>query len=252
MPTRTRFHLKSADAADRAAAFIAKHGDARSRACADAVLEHGDAGAVVASLAPDEGDPAQLRAALSLCDDLRALADPRTEAWIGALVRTQDADGGFAAGSPLPVRLFETGMLAGHIAKTRYARPEVLHAAGDFLAQHWNPDLVREGSWNAIAAYAHFFSNADHDEADAILQWCGRELSRGFQTRAFDAVRTARVLVYCDAHGLPGAQLGVDELVVALITEQAPDGSFAAWQGEGARDRVASTLDGLIALRRLA
>jgi hypothetical protein len=244
--------LKSAEAVERAAAFIAKHADAQSRACADALLGHGDAGAVVASLEPDEGDPEQLRAALAICDDLRALADPRIEGWIGALVRTQDADGGFAAGAPVPARLFETGMLAGHIAKTRYARPEVLLSAGDFLARHWDPDLVREGSWNAIAAYAHFFANADHDAADAVLQWCGRELSRGFLTRAFDAVRTARVLVYCDAHGLPGAELGVEELVVALITEQAPDGSFAAWEGEGARDRVASTLDGLVALRRLA
>ena len=38
----------------------------------------------------------------------------------------------------------------------------------------------------------------------------------------------------------------------ALVTEQAPDGAFPAWEGEGARDAVASTLDGLVALCRLA
>ncbi len=244
--------MKSDDALERAAAFVAEHGDERARARAEALLGRGDASGVIAALDPDPDDPAQLRAALAVCDDLRALADPRVEAWIGALVRGQSADGGFADGAPLPARLFETGMIAGFVAKTRYARPEVLYAAGDFLASHWDPDLVREGSWNAIAAYAHFFANADHDDADAVLQWCGRELSRGFLTRAFDAVRTARVLCYCDAHGLPGAELGVRELVVALITEQAPDGSFPAWEGEGACDVVTSTLDGIVALRRLA
>jgi hypothetical protein len=51
-------------------------------------------------------------------------------------------------------------------------------------------------------------------------------------------------LVSCDAHGLPGAQLARDDLVIALLTEQRADGSFS--------DGVASTLDGLVALRRLA
>ena len=41
-------------------------------------------------------------------------------------------------------------------------------------------------------------------------------------------------------------------LVVALLTEQGSDGGFPLWQGEGARDAVASTLDALVALRRLA
>jgi hypothetical protein len=94
-----------------------------------------------------------------------------------------------------------------------------------------------------IAAFASCFANVDHDESDAILQWCGRELGRAFVTRAFDAVRTARVLVSCDAHGLPGAQLAREDLVIALVTEQRADGSFA--------DGVPATLDGLVALRRM-
>ena len=110
---------------------------------------------------------------------------------------------------------------------------------------------MQGGSWRAIAAYAHCFANVDHDASDAILQWCGRELGRAFVTRAFDAVRTARVLVLCDAHGLPGAQLAREDLVVALLTEQGADGGYPEWEGEGARDAVASTLDALVALRRL-
>jgi len=135
-------------------------------------------------------------------------------------------------------------MSAGYLAKTRWARPALLLGAAEFLAAQWSPDLVQGGSWRAIAAHAHCFANVDHDASDAILQWCGRELGRAFVTRAFDAVRTARVLVYCDAHGLPGSQLSREDLIVALLTEQRDDGSFA--------DGVTSTLDGLVGLRRLA
>jgi hypothetical protein len=244
--------MKSSEAAARAAAYLSRRGSDLTRARAGALLGRVDPALVVARLDPDPGDPRSLRAALEACDDLRALADPRVEAWVGALVEGQAPDGGFASDLPPEARLFETGMIAGHIAKTRYARPEVLRAAGDFLARHWDPALVRGGSWNAIAAYAHFFASSDHDEADGVLQWCGRELARGFVTRAFDAVRTARVLVYCDAHGLPGAELRAEDLVIALVTEQERDGSFPAWEGEGARDAVGSTLDALVALRRLA
>ena len=243
--------MKLIDVAERAAVFVARRGDALARLRAEALLGRADPTEVVARLAPASGDPASLRAALEVCDDLRALGDPRVGEWVAALAGAQDPDGGFALGLPLEERLFETGMIAGHIAKTRYARPESLAAAGDFLSAHWDPDLVRAGSWNAIAAYAHFFANAAHDAGDAVLQWCGRELSRAFLTRAFDAVRTARVLVYCDAQSLPGAELRADDLLVALVTEQGPDGGFPARAGEGARDPVASTLDALVALRRL-
>ncbi len=239
-------------AAQRAAAYVDANGDALSRLRAAALIGRASAEPVVARLDPDGTHVSALRCALELCDDLRALGDPRVSRWAAALDRLQAGDGGFAPESPLEARLFETGMIAGHLAKTRYVRPDALRAAADFLAGHWSPDRVRSGSWCAIASYAHLFSNVDHDEADAILQWCGRELGRAFVTRAFDAVRTARVLVYCDAHGLPGAELRREDVVIELITEQAPDGGFPAWQGEGARDATAATLDALVALRRLA
>ena len=242
------------NAAARAADYVATCGDPLARLRADALVGRADAADVVARLAPDAGDGASLRGALEICDDLRALADPNVKSFVEALALLQSADGGFAAGHALEVRLFETGMIAGYFAKTRTARPDSTLRAGEFLAAHWSPDRVRGGSWSAIAAYAHFFANAPHDAGDAVLQWCGRELGRGFSMRAFDAVRTARVLVYCDAHGLPGASLRREELVAALLAEQRPDGGFAAWEGaskewSARRGRVDARCAG--AMRRL-
>jgi hypothetical protein len=241
----------TADAALRAAAFVDERGDEIARLRAAVLVGRADVADVVARLAPDPCDAASLRGALEVCDDLRALAHPRVRDWAEALARDQAADGGFASALPLEARLFETGMIAGHLAKTSFVRPERLAAAAEYLARHWTPDRVQGGSWRAIAAHAHCFANTDHDASDAVLQWCGRELGRAFVTRAFDAVRTARVLVYCDADGLPGSQLARADLVVALVTEQGSDGGFPIWEGDGARDAVASTLDGLVALRRL-
>ena len=232
----------TADAVQRAAAYVATHGDARARACADALVGRGKASDAVALLAPSP-DPASLRDALAICDDLRALGDPRAAEWAEALARDQARDGGFASALSPEARRFETGMIAGLLAKTPYVRASQLSAAADFLAAQWSPDLVQNGSWRMIAAFSHCFANVDHDAGDAILQWCGRELGRAFVTRAFDAVRTARVVVSCDAHGLPGSQLAREDLVIALLTEQCPDGSYS--------DGVESTLDALVALRRL-
>jgi hypothetical protein len=239
-------------AISRAAAYVDSRGDPLARLRAAALVGRADACDAIVRLAPSPADPASLRAALEICDDLRALDEPRVREWTQALARLQSSDGGFAPEQPLEARLFETGMIAGHLAKTRFVRPELLARAADFLARHWTPDRVQGGSWRAIAAHAHCFANVDHDDADAVLQWCGRELGRAFTARAFDAVRTARVLVYCDAHGLPGALFTAADLVVALMTEQGSDGSYPEWEGEGARDAVASTLDALVALRRLA
>ena len=243
--------MKASEAAERAAHYVEEHGDAFARQRARALLGEVSAATVVDGLAPDTTRAGALREALGVCDDLRSRSGTRVRAFAEAAHALQAADGGWAPDLPLPDRLFETGMLAGQLAKTPFARPEGLAAAGDFLAAHWSPDLVRSGSWHAIAAYAHFFANADHEAADAVLQWCGRELGRAFLTRHFDAVRTVRVLCCCDAHGLPGADLKRGEILIALISEQAPDGSWSAWSGEGARDAVGSTLDGLVGLLRM-
>jgi len=83
----------TADAVLRAAAFVEAHGDPRARACAAALSGRGAASDALALLAPPPSDPAALREALALCDDLRALGDPRVVAWAEALARDQADDG---------------------------------------------------------------------------------------------------------------------------------------------------------------
>ena len=83
----------TADAVLRAAAFVEAHGDPRARACAAALSGRGSASDALALLAPPPSDPAALREALALCDDLRALGDPRVVAWAEALARDQADDG---------------------------------------------------------------------------------------------------------------------------------------------------------------
>ncbi len=140
-------------------------------------------------------------------------------------------------------------------------RAEVLDAAGAWLAERWDPDRVKGGdarAWRQIAGYSAFFANVPHELADAALQWCGRELGMGLAARRFDAVSTARVLLWCDAHGLPGLLLRAPELAERVSAAQAPDGAWAPGpqsSPEGPQPspeaRAAHTLDALLALRHL-
>jgi len=244
-----------AAASERAASFARAHGDAVARARADALIDGAPAERVLAALDADdaEGPLASVRRLLGICDDLGALHAPLVERACTRLARRQSGDGAWRdtpAAAPDDV-IRATGMLAGHLAKTRFARPETLAAASDFLAAHWSPQRVKQSRWHDLAGYAHSFANIDHEASDEILQWCGRELERGFRTRAFDALRTARVLVYCDAHALPGARIDAPELVTALLAEQADDGSWPAPAEDAPALRVERALDGLVALRRL-
>ena len=147
-------------------------------------------------------------------------------------------------------RVVATAQIAGQLAKTLYARPTVLRAASAFLAAHWGPERVQSGDPIAIAAFAQWYANTDDELSDAALQWCGRELERGFRTGAIDALATARVFALCDAQALPGAQLGADEVVLSLAAAQAADGGFGPPAAPVAV-RVAATLDALAALARL-
>jgi hypothetical protein len=240
----------SRTAAERAAAFVGAHGAASDRARAEALLGSAPVEPVLAEFA---GETAQqtlsdLERLLAVCDDLRALHAPPVERACAQLGAAQGADGAWSDDAVDVVRA--TGMLGGYLAKTRFARVETLQAAGDFLAARWAPDLVKGFRWGNITAYAHLFANFDHERSDEILQWCGRELERGYRTRAFDAVRTARVLVTCDAHALPGAQLRAQDLVGALRAEQGADGSWQPSSGATLPARVEHTLDGLVALVR--
>jgi hypothetical protein len=243
-------------ARERAAAFVAARGDALARARAEALLGRAPRERALSALEARDARaaPDRIRHLVGVCADLRALDAPLVELACGHLARTQSSDGGWgdAARDTDEERIRLTGLLAGQLAKTRFARPETLDAAGAFLSERWGPDRVQGSRWQGIAAFACYFANAPHEQGDAVLQWCGRELERGFRTRAFDAVSTARVLLHCDASGLPGGRFEPGELVVALLTEQQEDGSWPVASHAGAGDPVERTLDALLALLRLA
>ncbi|MDH3520274.1 MAG: hypothetical protein OEM49_07435 [Myxococcales bacterium] len=240
---------------ERAIAYVAAHGDALARARADVLAGRAAAERVLAEVRDEDaqGPLARILHLLGVCDDHHMLRAPLAERACATLVRAQAADGSWSDATLGAAQdaVYATGMLAGYLAKMRCARPETLDAAGAFLASRWSPDLVQGARWENLAACAHYFANALHERADEVLQWCGRELERGFRTRAFDAVRTARVFAYCDAHAVPGAQLDAQELVVALWTEQRADGCWAPSHAIAPAQRVACTIDALIALRHL-
>jgi hypothetical protein len=219
--------------------------------------------------------------ALSVLADLRALSSGCAERSIEFLTRVQRSDGSWGHADPIAdaaapeeaqqaavsERLFATGMFAGFAARSPYARPELLAWAllawaARFLAKLWSPELLSSellpseraegGRWSALAAYAHFYANGgDPERADEALQWCGRELEKGFRGGRFEANDTLRVLLYCDAHALPGSSFDTRELLARLLDEQAEDGGFAALDPGGPPGRVAPTLDALMSLRGL-
>lgn len=276
-PSADREELKerSATALERGLRFVEAHGDEWARLRAHVVLEARPADALVAWLAerqhpeghwPRTGvdlvealgfeSPALWGAPLAgTLEALVALGAARrlyvpsvraAEAWLRA---GQNADGSWGPlGSPPVDRLYLTGSLAGLLGRTDFVRPTLLDGAGDFLARLWSPEAVEEGRWSALAAFAHFFTNVHHDLSDEALQWCGRELERGFRTRRFDGLLTARVLLDCDAAALPAFGVGPAELAAALVAEQAADGGWAELAAAGPPARVGATVDGLRAL----
>jgi hypothetical protein len=189
--------------------------------------------------------------ALAALGDARALVGPvaeRAAAWLGA---EQRADGSWGPEGAAEARLAATGFAAGLLGRTRFVRERTLERAGDFLAGLWSRERVEEGPWRVTAAFSSFFSNVHHDLSDEALQWCGRALERGFRTGRNDAVRTARVFLLCDSSAVPGASLAPEELVRALLVEQAGDGGFAALEAGGFAARAAETADAMLALVRL-
>jgi hypothetical protein len=239
----------AADAAGRAARFVAARGDALATARALALAREGSVADALLRLDAHASD-AEL--CLRVCDELGSSSDGRVERVARRLGAEQATDGGFAPElSDLDLRLQRTGLLAGLLAKTAFARPELLDAAGGFLARHFAPERVQEFRWQNLAAYACFFANAPHDASDAVLQWCGRELERGFRSRAFEASQCAWLLAACDAHVLPGARVAPAELAGALLAEQSADGGFGLPVAEAAA-RIDATLAALVGLRHLA
>jgi hypothetical protein len=236
----------------RALAFLRKHGDARQVLRGRALLGEvpvGDALAALPEPAP-QSPPTAWLPTLALCGELEAMRHPRVALACERLAGRLAPDGGFQAEGGEDARLQLTGTLGGQLARCPFVRAGTLAAIGDFLAAHWSPDRVQDVQWENLAAYACYFANAPHEAGDEILQWCGRELERGFRTGAFGAARTAYVLVLCDAHALPGARLPTEELLGALAAEQDADGGFGV-PGEPTPDRLERTLEALAAWRHL-
>jgi hypothetical protein len=236
----------------RARAFVLANGDVLQQARADALFDAGARGAVCALLGAIE-DAAGAATAIAVLDAIGVRRGTEVERAVALLSAAQRDDGSWSfVGSPDDgdARVVTTARIAGHLAKTPCTRPRVLRAASSFLAAHWSPDRVQCGDPQAIAGFAQWYANTNDELSDAALQWCGRELERGFRTGAIDALASARVFALCDAQALPGARLTADEVVLSLAAAQSLDGGFGP-ASESVASRVEATLDALAALQRL-
>jgi len=240
----------------RAAAFVESAGDEVAIGRARALIGAQSASAVVELLRDLGPEPSvsRLMQTLGIFDEIHCLGATPVERACDHLASAQHGDGSWSDrdGDPEDERIFATGMIAGYLAKTPFVRQSILASAADYLAARWDPERVKGSAWGANAAYSHCFALVRHEQADAILQWCGRELERGFLTGVYDAVRTARVFALCKAHALPGSRLAASELVARILDEQLEDGGYAASGDNSGRARVAQTLDALAALEHLA
>src|SRR5262245_16741453 len=251
----------------RALDFVEARGDELARRRARALVGRARAADVAEWLArlqladgafpadPTPGAPSSLRAtrrALGTLADLGHLHGALVERAVDHLARAQRADGSWSAEGEGSERatLESTGRIAGLLARTPCVRARCPDAAAEWLAVRFAPERVQGFAWGPLAAYAATFANVPHEGGDAILHWCGRELERCFRAGAFGAVRTARVLLDCDAPSLPGAKLDPAEILAALVREQASDGGWPP-PGGGDDERVASALHALAALSRL-
>jgi hypothetical protein len=242
-------------AKQRSVAFIEAAGDELARVRARALVGDQTIADVMERI-PDVGTAPGIDRQLTILtifDDLGSRDVPPVENACESLTRIQERDGSWreSAGATENERIFSTGMIAGYLAKTPFVRKSTLDSAAEHLASHWEADRLTGSIWRVTAAYLHCFSLVRHDQSDAILQWCGRELERGFHSDVYDIVQTARVFTLCKAHALPGSQLTRAELVERLIKEQNGDGSYFSRDDSSQHALVAHTLEALVALVRL-
>ncbi|MGI9431742.1 MAG: hypothetical protein ACR2PQ_05995, partial [Myxococcota bacterium] len=135
-----------------------------------------------------------------------------------------------------------SGHTCGVLGQTPFARQSTLDRGVEYLAGAWSVEQVQEGRLDVIAAYLHALSSCPSDLADEALQWCGRELERGWLIGRFPPTSVARVFLLCDARALPAAKVSSSDIVEALLDTQAEDGG---WEG-GLR----STLEAAATLAR--
>ncbi len=243
-------------AVERGAAFVERAGSEADRRLAARLV--GKTGSEPLALCCAQalegaaaGDPERAWRWLARLADGRSLHVPVVERLCRALEAGQREDGSWQGADASPdARLVLTGLLAGHLARTPFARPEALERAADLLAAHFTPERVKQGAYWPLAACAQTFANFPHEESDGILQWCGRELERDYRCGLVDALRAARVFHWCDTRSLPGGSLGLGELVGPIAALQQPDGGWLDPADPGPAARVGLTLDALAVLTR--
>jgi len=250
---RARRFLEARDAAREARYVGALLGDAPREALrAEAAAEQAPSGALAPLLTGDAPGPgaASTADALGWLIGLGFTEGPVVDAAVAWLARAQAADGGWrdAAAPDEEARLALSASLCGWLVRCPTARLAPLRRAATHLAAHWSRERVQGGSYPLIAGYLQAFTGvpADLEEADEALQWCGRELERGFRSGAFDAAQVGAVFARCGARALPGARLGAAEISSQLLAAQAADGGFGAEPG-----RVRATCEAALALRQL-
>ncbi len=248
--------IETSQARERAMAFLMAESEGLARSCALVVGGGEKPTDALARLVESEQIAEQAthwQQILESLDSIGALGSGLAERTCARLSSQQRENGTWCGVEPISEasEIFCTGMIAGYLAKTHFVRQRTLDSAANHLATLWDPERVKGDAWESTAAYFHCFSLVQHEAADAILQWCGRELHRGLVTGLYDAVRTTRVFVWCRAHALPGAPLRREELLERLVGEQCDDGGYRRSEGESMADRVAHTLDALVGLAHL-
>ena len=246
----------------RAEGFVLRHAAPLEQTFWQTLLRRQDARALLEALAAQQEPDGSLRPwraegaalaatlrGLTLLDALGLLDHPVGEQAVTWLLARQQADGGWSEpGADEEGRIALSGEVAGLLAKTPHARASALARAEAFLSGLWSVERVQGPRYAPILAYVHALAHLPSERADEILQWCGRELERGFRTQCFGPVAVARVFLRARARALPGASIDASELVATLLAAQAPDGG---WSAEPEVPRTVATLEAVEALLRL-
>ncbi|MFP6578391.1 MAG: prenyltransferase/squalene oxidase repeat-containing protein [Myxococcota bacterium] len=256
--------LRAAESLERGHAFVERAGDDEARARARVILEAAKPEEVAALIEARQRSDGAFEAqpgprpevfaraikawvpsagvlgcfeALSALAELGPLARESVGRAVDYLASAQNEDGSFGGAAEADARLAGSALLGGLLARSRSARPEGLLRLSDFIAERWNPARVEGGETASLAGHASFFSNFQQEKSDEVLQWCGRELERGFRTRRLETATLLGILVRCDVGMLPAATLAPAELLERLLEEQSSDGGWGALEvaGEGAR-----------------
>ena len=248
-------------AVTRAEAFVLGEAGPLERVFWGTLLRRQDARPLLAALGAEQQEDGAFRPwrdaapfaatlrALTWLDALGLLDHPVPERAAGYLLAQQEPDGGWSEpGASDARRIVLSGEVTGLLAKTPYARASALRRAEGFLADQWAVELVQGPSYGPILSYVHALVHLDSEIADESLQWCGRELERGYRTQVFPPVAVARVFLRARARALPGITLEPSELIATLLAAQATDGG---WSAEPETARLDATLEAVEALLRL-